>query len=89
MKHARTPAQRAAEAAKLESDIRALGLPEQDLDPVLGILQDYRNGQGYSGTVKLPHLNLAFVVKLSLQAHIDNGVRLTALVPVPRRAHVP
>ncbi len=79
MKHPKTPAQRAAEATRLEAEVRALGLPEQDLDPLLGILQDYRNGQGYSTILKMPHLNLAFVVKLSLQAHIQNGIRVTAL----------
>lgn len=76
------------EVAKLSAEVGALGLPEADLAPLYKLLEDFRKGTSYSGVLKLPQFNLAFVVKLSLQAHVHSGMRLTSLNPAPRGSAV-
>lgn len=75
--------QRDAEAAKLESELRGVGIPEADLQPVFDLLNEFRRGHGFSGVVKLPQFNLAVVVKLSVSAHVHSDMRITALHPKP------
>jgi len=73
----KTPDQLAREADVLERGVRELGLPEEALTSVLRVLDDFRRGVGYSGTLALPGTGLALVAKLSLQPHIHSDVRLT------------
>jgi hypothetical protein len=50
------------------------------MQPLFDVLDRFaEHGEGYSGVVKLSQFNLAFVVKLSLQAHVHSDMRLTSL----------
>lgn len=86
MKHPKTPEQRGREADKLWREVEALGIPPEDLAPLHKVFDDFRTGTGFTGIVKMPALNLAMDVKLSLQSHIGGGVRVTALQKPPHHA---
>jgi hypothetical protein len=80
MKAPKTREEREREVAKLSEEVKSLGIPEDDMQPLFDVLDRFATeGEGYSGVVKLPQFNLAFVVKLSLQAHVHSGMRLTSL----------
>lgn len=67
--------QRREEAARLASQLVAVGLPLQDLSPVLDKLRAFANeGVGASGTV--PAAGFAVHYLLSTQAHVTSFVRI-------------
>jgi hypothetical protein len=96
MKDPKPREEREREAAKLSTEVKSLGIPEDDMQPLFALLDRFAvHGEGYSGVVKLPQFNLAFVVKLSLQAHVHSGMRLTSLsglapsAPAPGKRKLP
>lgn len=90
MKNAKPREEREREVAKLSTEVKSLGIPEEDMQPLFAILERFAtHGESYSGVVKLPQFNLAFVVKLSLQAQVHSDMRLTSLAGLGPRAPVP
>ena len=90
MKNPKPREEREREVAKLSAEVKSLGIPEQDMQPLFAIMDRFATqGESYSGVVKLPQFNLAFVVKLSLQAQVHSDMRLTSLATLGARAPVP